>query len=74
MTIAVGHRDKAGIGIVDAIREIRPPFDPAVAVAEFAGLLKSYKVHDVTGDNYAGEWPVSQFREHGITYKASEKV
>jgi hypothetical protein len=74
MTLAIGHRDKGGRGIVDALREIRPPFDPATVVAEFSGLLKSYKIHEVTGDNYAGEWPVSQFREHGITYKASEKV
>lgn len=73
-TLAIAHRGKDGRAILDAIREIQPPFVPAAVVAEFAMLLKSYNIREVTSDNYAGEWPVSQFREHGITYKASEKV
>jgi hypothetical protein len=43
-------------------------------VKEFAELLKSYGVHKVTGDRYAGEWPRERFRVHGIEYQVSEKV
>jgi len=29
-------------------------------------------VRMVTGDNYGGEWPVGEFRKHGIAYQLSE--
>ena len=41
--------------------------------SEFAGILKHYHCHEVTGDRYAGEWPQEQFQKQGITYKPSEK-
>src|SRR5205823_2793958 len=46
---------------------------PETAVEEFAELLKSYRVHRVTGDRYAGEWPREQFAKRGITYECSDK-
>jgi hypothetical protein len=73
-TVAIGYRDKDGRAILAAVREFRPPFSPDSVVAEIAVLLKSYSIHEVVGDNYAGEWPVERFRAHGITYKASDKV
>jgi hypothetical protein len=57
-----------------AVRPYRPPLDPAVAVADIAKTLQPYKVTTVVGDNYAGEWPVTVFRNHGIKYVASEKT
>ena len=45
--------------IIDAIREVRPPFSPDAAVHDFAALLKSYRVSRVTGDRYAGEFRAS---------------
>jgi hypothetical protein len=51
----------------------RPPFSPAAAVAEFAALLREYRVTNVTGDRYAGEWPREQFRHHGITYTPADR-
>lgn len=73
MTLAIAHREKDGRGVLDCVREVKPPFDPAGVVAEFAGTLKSYRLSKVTGDNYGGEWPVSQFRQHGIAYVPSER-
>jgi hypothetical protein len=73
MTVAVAHRDKDGIAILDAIREYRPPFSPEVVTAEIVALLKSYKIPRVTGDRYGGEWPREQFRNLGITYDSSER-
>jgi hypothetical protein len=72
MTLAIAHRDKEQ-GVLDAVREIRPPFSPDAVVTEFADLLKSYGLRRVTGDRYAGEWPREAFRKAGITYDVSEK-
>jgi hypothetical protein len=73
MTLAIAHRDGDGNGILDAIREVRPPFSPDSVVAEFSTLLKTYQVHEITGDRYGGSWPASRFSEYGITYLPSEK-
>jgi hypothetical protein len=46
MTSAIGHRqsrEPVTFAVVDAIREVRPPFSPKDVVAEFAALLKSYR-------------------------------
>jgi hypothetical protein len=72
MTLATGHRED-DIVVVDALREIKPPFSPESAVAEFSELLKSYRVSEITGDRYAGEWPRERFREHGIVYEPAQK-
>lgn len=69
MTLAIGHRDQSGKGILDAVRERRPPFSPEDVVAEFAALLKGYRITSVRGDRYGGEWPVEVFRKAGVTYQ-----
>jgi hypothetical protein len=71
MTLAIAHREKDGRGILDAVRERRPPFSPDDVTREFADLLKSYRVKTVRGDRYAAAWPVERFRVHGITYEQS---
>ena len=48
--------------VLDAVREIRPPFSPESVVGEFAALAKSYGLRSVTGDRYGGEWPREAFR------------
>jgi hypothetical protein len=75
MTLAIAHEhpQERGRAVVDAIREVRPPFSPESVVAEFAALLKLYAIREVHGDRYAGEWPRERFSEHGITYVPSEK-
>jgi hypothetical protein len=73
MTIAVAHRDKDGRGILDAVRERKPPFSPADVVLEFAALLKSYHIHRLTGDRWGGEFVREPFRSHGIQYELSDK-
>jgi hypothetical protein len=70
MTLAVAHL-AGNTCILDAVHEVRPPFDPEVAVAECAALLKRFDVARVIGDKYAGEWPRARFREHGISFEQS---
>jgi hypothetical protein len=58
-TLAIGHNEIGRqVIVIDAVREVKPPFSPEGVVAEFAGLLKTYRVSKVIGDRYAGEWPV----------------
>lgn len=74
MTLAIGHKDQwLDTLIVDAIREVRPPFSPDDVVSEFAGLLRNYGITSVVGDRYAGEWPRERFRFHAISYETSSR-
>lgn len=72
MTLAIGHAEGER-AVVDAIREIKPPFSPEAVVEEYAKLLKTYWIYSISGDRYAGEWPREAFRRHGITYELSEQ-
>jgi hypothetical protein len=71
-TLAIAHGDDEGRGILDLVRETRPPFSPDSVVQEYAALLKSYGCVSVVGDRYAGEWPRERFRVHGIDYVPAE--
>ena len=73
MTMAVAHVE-AETGILDCVREVRPPFDPDSVVKDFADLLQTYGIHKVEGDRYGGDWPASRFRAHGITYEPAPKA
>jgi hypothetical protein len=35
--------------------------------------LRRYGISKLTGDRYAGEWPVARFREHGIAFEQSAR-
>ena len=70
-TLAIAHSEMDA-AVLDAVREVRPPFSPDGVVGDFAKLLESYGVTTVTGDRYAGEWPRERFRVHGIEYRPSE--
>lgn len=68
-TLAIAHAED-GLARVDLVRGLRG--SPAKIVAEFAPVLKSYGVTQVTGDRYAGRWPRDEFAKSGITYETSE--
>jgi hypothetical protein len=70
MTLAIAHQERE-IGVLDCLREIKPSFSPESVVAEFADLLKRYRITKVKGDRYAGEWPREQFAKRGIKYEPS---
>lgn len=72
MTLAIGHRE-ANRAVLDALREVKPPFSPESVCEEFARLCKSYRITRARGDRYAGEWPVEQFRKCGLTYEPAAK-
>jgi hypothetical protein len=70
-TLAVAHVEN-DVGILDCLREVRPPFSPEAVVEEFCDLFKRYSVTKVKGDRYAGLWPTEQFTKRGIKYEPSE--
>lgn len=72
-TLAIAHNEK-GRGVLDLVREAKPPFSPESVVADFAALLQRYRVSEVTGDRYAGEFPRELFRKQSIEYRLSERA
>jgi hypothetical protein len=73
-TLAIGHKDLATkVMIVDAVREVKPPFSPEQVTIEFAQLLKSYGVGKVISDKYGGEWPKELFGRHSIRFEQSAR-
>ncbi|MHC2247841.1 hypothetical protein [Bradyrhizobium elkanii] len=77
MTLAIGHSQlsedrKRSIAVLDAVREVRAPFSPDDAVAEFATLLKSYGIRSVRGDRYGAEWVSQAFKKAGIEYRPAD--
>lgn len=67
-SLAIGHLDD-GCVIIDAVRGRTG--SPAEITREFAEVLKSYNVHEVHGDRYAGHWPRDEFKKHGIDYQTA---
>jgi hypothetical protein len=72
-TAAVASKRDDGVIVLDAVREVRPPFSPESVARELASFFLSYRVSKVRGDRYAGEWPREQFRKCGVDYEPAAK-
>lgn len=70
-TVAIGHKhlDDRGreIGILDALLEYRPPFDPDVIVKQACGVLAQWGISEIVSDAYGAGWVISAFAKHGMT-------
>ena len=71
LVLCVTHQEKQ-LAIVDMIREVESPCNPAAAIQSFSKDLRRYWVSEVEGDAYAGKWPAQEFAKHNITYRPSE--
>jgi hypothetical protein len=69
---AVAHREDDRL-VLDAVREIKPPFSPEAATRELAGFFKSYGLSRISGDRYAGMWPREAFLKHNVSYETAER-
>jgi hypothetical protein len=70
MCLAISHKDDdTDHVVIDLLREARPKFSPDTVVGEFAADLRRYGVRTISGDHYAGAWPVEAFAKHRITYE-----
>ena len=76
MCLAIAHvkpHAKTEMVILDFAREVQPPFSPETIVSEFCETLKRYRISEVCGDAYAGDWPREQFAKRGIAYRVADK-
>lgn len=64
-TISIAH-DEKGVVVVDLVRGTKG--NPAHITADYAELCRSYGIRRVHGDRYAGDWPRTEFRKHGIAF------
>ena len=76
MVLAIAHGCKEQSGkdsrfVLDLLKEVRPPFSPEQVTAEFAADLRRYSLREVVGDRYGAGWVRERFKQHGITYRAS---
>jgi hypothetical protein len=72
MVCAVGHL-AGDVLVVDAVREIRAPFDPESAVEEIVQCLALYRVNMTRGDRYSGQWCAQSFEKRSIRYEHAEQ-
>jgi hypothetical protein len=68
---AIAHADLQPDGqvvaVLDAVREVKPPFDPVAVTGELAAFFQTYGVDVVQADKFAGRWVVETFARHDIT-------
>jgi hypothetical protein len=72
MTLAIAHKD-ADRSVLDALLEVRPPFEPAEVVKDFCHLLSAYRIRSVRADHYATGWVQGAFRAEGISLTHSDR-
>lgn len=75
-TACVAHaedRDGRTVAVMDALREVRPPFSPEQVCVEFAAFFTSYGIDRVTSDKWAGQFPVEGMAKHGVLVEPSAK-
>jgi hypothetical protein len=71
-TLAICH-DEDDVAVLDALLEIRPPFNPTSAVEQMAALLGQYSLSSTVGDRYGAGWVVDAMSKAGISYAYSER-
>jgi hypothetical protein len=72
---AIGHRARDAdrdVVVLDCLFAERPPFDPLAVVAALCGHLQRWRIRQVSGDSYAGNFVPAAFAKHGITYMPSK--
>jgi hypothetical protein len=73
--LGLAHPDEGtGRAVLDLLvtQTGKPPYNPRTAVRKFCGVLKEYRLSEVTGDAYAGETFRADFAEAGIGYRVAQ--
>ena len=71
-TLTIGHTEgkkEEARWFGDVIRGVSAPFDPRSVALEFAQLARSYGIHKIIGDAFAGAWTANAFADAGIQYE-----
>jgi len=69
--LGIAYRDDEGRAVLAHLinQGQACPFDPRKSVDRFAAVCKSYGIHTVVGDKYAGETFIHDFLRHNIQYE-----
>jgi hypothetical protein len=70
--MGIAHKER-DLGILDVLKETRPPFSTDVVVKEYCDLLRAFGVNFVIGDGYAGGFIVDAFAKYDVTLQQSAK-
>src|SRR5438309_9568075 len=73
--LCIGHCEGEGDDkrfVADVVRARVPPFDPNEVAREYAELAQAYRINELRGDSFAGEWVRRAFLDAGIGYEKSE--
>jgi hypothetical protein len=76
-TLAIASRrinDPRRMVMLDFVAERRPRFVPAQVVAEYAAILKLYRITEVQGDAFAGGFHADEWAHNGIKYVPCERT
>lgn len=72
MTLCIAHME-GEVAVLDAIREVRPPFSPDAVSEEFAKVLRSYGIRSVSGDRFGGGYPTESLKRYSIKYELAAR-
>ncbi len=72
MTYAIAHEEGKKV-VLDFIYEITAPFDFNEQFEKCADMLHEYRILEIVGDAWGGDFPTQKFRDLGIKYTLSEK-
>jgi len=70
--LAVHH--EGDVLVIDCLVAKPVPFDPAVALGEFAEILRSYGLGWCTVDRYSIGFVESALRDHGVSAEIADKT
>ena len=71
--VCIGHKENDRI-VVDVVRSRQPKFNPEDVTLQYSELLKEYKIDEVTGDKFSGDFASNIWEKFGISYKKSAKT
>jgi hypothetical protein len=71
--IAIAHKDKDKITVIDRLEEAKPPFSPKQIVKEFSQILKLYGISSVVGDKWGLGVLADLFSNESIYYQVNDK-
>ena len=72
-TLGIAHRECDGMIIINRLEEVRSPIlNPQDVIKTFCEILHTYRITQVVGDRYGGNWSSSEFRKNGVMYADSK--
>jgi hypothetical protein len=71
--LSIAHREDELI-VIDCVVARRPPFDPAVALQEFAEVLRSYDLYYCGVDRYAPGFVEAALSQGGVSAEIAAKT